>query len=72
MFISFWGPTIEGAQVSSLSQEHGVVKASGQLLDQVGVGDVLPILPVHSCLTANLLKKYLTLNGEIIEMARIP
>ena len=67
-----WGPTVEGAYVSSLSQEHGVVKANGQLLDRVGVGDVLLVLPVHSCLTANLLKKYLTLNGEIIEMARIP
>ena len=67
-----WGPAIEGAYVSSLSQEHGVVKANGQLLCQVDVGDVLLVLPVHSCLTANLLKRYLTLDGEIIEMARIP
>jgi len=66
-----WGPTIEGAYVSSLSQEHGVVKADGKLLERVGVGDVLLVLPVHSCLTANLLKRYLTLDGETIEMARI-
>lgn len=67
-----WGPAIEGAYVSSLSQEHGVVKANGQLLDRIRVGDVLLILPVHSCLTANLLKRYLTLDGETIEMAKIP
>jgi len=66
-----WGPMIEDTYVASLSQEHGVVKANDQLFDQVHVGDVLLVLPVHSCLTANLMKRYVTLAGETIEMARI-
>ncbi len=30
------------------------------------VGDLLGVLPVHSCLTADLLKEYQTLDGERI------
>jgi D-serine deaminase-like pyridoxal phosphate-dependent protein len=66
-----WGPMIKDTYVSSLSQEHGVVKASDRLFSQVRVGDILIVLPVHSCLTANLLKKCVTLDGETIEMAGI-
>jgi D-serine deaminase-like pyridoxal phosphate-dependent protein len=42
--------------VKSLSQEHGIIKLEKQNLDQFKVGDLIGILPVHSCLTANLLK----------------
>jgi D-serine deaminase-like pyridoxal phosphate-dependent protein len=53
-------------KVSSLSQEHGILS-----LTQAGCnlkpGDLVAILPVHSCLTANLMRKYLTLDGEIVE-----
>ncbi len=50
-----WGAPIEGAYVSSLSQEHGVVRAGSDLLAKTKIGDVLLVLPVHSCLTLNLL-----------------
>jgi len=52
---SGWGAPIEGDYVSALSQEHGVVKAGPDLLAKTRIGDVLLILPVHSCLTLNLL-----------------
>ncbi len=55
--------------IYSLSQEHGLIKASNSLLKQVEVGDLLLVLPVHSCLTANLLKSYVTLEGKRIKMA---
>jgi D-serine deaminase-like pyridoxal phosphate-dependent protein len=67
-------PTPDGWQVvpdsyaASLSQEHGVIHASPALLNQVNVGDVLIVLPVHSCLTANLLGEYVTLDGTVIPM----
>ena len=57
--------------VYSLSQEHGLIRASASLLEQVEIGDLLLVLPVHSCLTANLLKSYLTLDGRQISMADI-
>jgi D-serine deaminase-like pyridoxal phosphate-dependent protein len=63
-----WGAALEGVYLRSLSQEHGIVEWSDQQLDEVRVGDVLGILPIHSCLTANLMGAYLTLDGEMVEM----
>ena len=70
-----WGMPLEGAWLRSLSQEHGIVHGEPGLfesvLDRVQVGDLLAVIPVHSCLTADLLKRYLTLDGEWIDMAPI-
>lgn len=68
-----WGKPLEGVWLRSLSQEHGVVRATPegrQQLAAVQVGDLLGVLPVHSCLTADLLKEYVTLNGVHVEMMR--
>lgn len=71
-----WSAPVEGAWVSSLSQEHGLVRttpeAFASLSTMVGVGGLLGIVPVHSCLTADLMKHYLTLDGQRIDMAQIP
>jgi D-serine deaminase-like pyridoxal phosphate-dependent protein len=65
-----WGAPEEGCFVSSLSQEHGMVKLSQDAFNQVKVGDCLCILPVHSCLAADCLGRYLTLDGRWIEMMK--
>ncbi|MBK7177237.1 MAG: alanine racemase [Chloroflexi bacterium] len=57
--------------VKTMSQEHGIIQADETLFQQAQIGDLLLVLPVHSCLTANLLKRYLTLDGRWIEMADI-
>ena len=53
-------------KLQSLSQEHGMLtvgdKSKNFLLD-----DYVCIIPIHSCLTANLYDHYRTLNGEIIK-----
>lgn len=54
--------------VIALSQEHGIVQGDEALLAETAVGDLLLVLPVHSCLTANLMKRTLTLEGEWLEM----
>ena len=59
-----WGPRLANAHVSGLSQEHGIITSDGDTINQVEVGDLLVILPVHSCLTVNLLREYLTFDGE--------
>jgi len=69
-----WGDPLDGVWLRSLSQEHGVVRATPEgwpQLAAVGVGDLLGVLPVHSCLTADLLKEYVTLGGERIDMMKI-
>lgn len=62
-----WSPVIKAAHVKSVSQEHGILKVSQEVFEQIRLGDILGILPIHSCLTANLMKSYLTLKGESME-----
>ncbi len=52
--------------VVSLSQEHAIIKVSDKYILSYKPGDLLGILPVHSCLTANLMKEYRKLDGEYI------
>jgi len=56
--------------VKKLSQEHGIIHASDELISQVAVGDLLAILPVHSCLIPPLLGPYLTTKGDWLEVMR--
>lgn len=64
---SGWSAPLEGIEVVSLSQEHGVVKATPEQFRKYQVGDLMGVLPVHSCLTANLMQGYLTTEGERLE-----
>ena len=52
--------------LASLSQEHGMVEPCGDLIDRVHIGEKLLFLPVHSCLTAHLMRGYLTLDKQTI------
>ena len=61
-----WGMPIAGAVVKGLSQEHGVVHIPGDEFNKVNVGDLLFIIPSHSCLTVQVLRKYRTLDGRQI------
>ena len=56
--------------VKSLSQEHGILHASAEETSKIEIGDVLGVLPVHSCMTADAMGEYYTLGGEKIEMMR--
>lgn len=62
-----WTPILSGGYLASLSQEHGIVKLSDDLFKEFEVGDVMCIVPVHSCMTVNEMKKMYTLEGELIE-----
>ncbi len=63
---SGWNTEIKG-NVARLSQEHGVVKLSPEEIAHVKVGDLIGVIPVHSCLTADLQGYYLSTTGERIE-----
>lgn len=65
-----WTSIFKDSYLKSLSQEHGIVQAEAALFEQVEVGDLLLVIPVHSCLTADLMGNYLTLDGQTIEMTR--
>lgn len=51
-----WSQFIEDTYVASVSQEHGVIKTTANIVNNIHMGDLLMILPVHSCLAADLLR----------------
>jgi len=52
-----WGAIQTARYVRSLSQEHGIVRLDPAEVSEWQVGDLLVILPVHSCLTVNLMRR---------------
>lgn len=61
-----WDTDIIGS-VKKLSQEHGIISLNEELLQQLNVGDLIGVIPVHSCLAADLQGHYLSTSGERIE-----
>lgn len=56
--------------VLSLSQEHGIVKASDRVFAKVKIGDLMGIIPVHSCLAVDALGSMLDFEGIRYETMR--
>ncbi|MCP4547190.1 MAG: alanine racemase [bacterium] len=54
----------------SLSQEHGVVELPAGSAAGLRIGSLVFVCPVHSCLTGDLYKEYITLDGRCIPRLR--
>jgi D-serine deaminase-like pyridoxal phosphate-dependent protein len=61
-----WTAVSKNDFVRTISQEHGIIASSDELFRSVNIGDLIGIIPVHSCMTADLLRQYHTLEGKII------
>lgn len=61
-----WKGAIPGMYLRSLSQEHGIVVVPEEEPFDFHIGDIIRVLPVHSCMTANAMKAYLTTEGRWI------
>lgn len=64
---SGWEGHLPGCYLKSISQEHGLIHASEDLLKKTQIGDVILIYPAHSCLTADLMKTYLTTDELLMQ-----
>lgn len=53
------------AYLKSISQEHGLLHFNGDC--RLKPGDIIGILPVHSCLTVDMYHEYLSLEGKRIK-----
>lgn len=53
-----WSSPLPDTQLAGLSQEHGIIQATPEIMANIKHGDLLGVLPVHSCLTADLLKSH--------------
>jgi D-serine deaminase-like pyridoxal phosphate-dependent protein len=54
--------------VCKLTQEHGCIRCNPKVFDRIKIGDIVEIIPVHACLTAYNMGRYLSTKGEWIEM----
>lgn len=61
-----WEGQIQGAYLKSISQEHGLIHCPDEIINQTHIGDMVYIYPSHSCLTADLMKSYITTGGEVM------
>ncbi|MCF6240006.1 MAG: alanine racemase [Bacteroidales bacterium] len=52
-----WQITDKPMYISNISQEHGIVSVHHDFLKSVKTGDLIGVLPVHSCLTADLMRQ---------------
>jgi D-serine deaminase-like pyridoxal phosphate-dependent protein len=50
---------VEAGHLRGISQEHGVLRCSPEVLAALAVGDLAFIVPAHACLPANLIRDWL-------------
>ncbi len=62
-----WRPLQPLAPLISLSQEHGIVHMDKTQQERIRRGDILCFFPIHSCLTANLMRGYVTTKGITLD-----
>ena len=58
-----WSFDLGSNYVTSISQEHGIIEVSEKVFEQIDVGDIVAILPVHSCMTADVIGEMQTTEG---------
>ena len=59
-------PRPEWGYLSSLSQEHGIIQLEDKALADFKTGNLVCIIPVHSCLAGEMFREYHTLDGRIL------
>jgi len=62
-----WSLPEERIFVKSISQEHGIISVPERLLKYFKRGELIAVLPVHSCLTADILREYHTFDGRVLK-----
>ncbi len=65
-----WADVVDGAFLRSLCQEHGFVTGPPDFIRSLKIGDLVGVLPVHSCLTADCMGEVNTLEGNRLLMMR--
>ena len=61
-----WGKVFKSFPITSVSQEVSKWMIDAKLFSQISLGDIVYLLPAHSCLTANLYMSYQLTDGREI------
>ncbi len=65
-----WGRIDPDTYLRKVSQEHGVLRCGSGMIQSIRPGDLLAVVPVHSCLAVDLLGDAMTSDGMPIELGR--
>ena len=65
-----FGQILENSYIESLSQEHGMVRIQTPALEKIKLGDIVAVYPIHSCMTVDLNKEFISLEGKCISKYR--
>jgi D-serine deaminase-like pyridoxal phosphate-dependent protein len=65
-----WGEAHAEAALVSVSQEHGLIDIDAASFAALDVGDLVVVLPAHSCLTSDLHAEYRCLDGSRVPRRR--
>lgn len=65
---SGWADELENVYLKKLSQEHGTIYGPQEYINSLDIGDIVYVLPIHSCMTADCMKSYFTTDGQEIKM----
>lgn len=60
-----WNANTLLGSITSISQEHGIISTFENACN-LKPGDLVAVLPVHSCLTAHLMRTYLVQDGRVM------
>lgn len=52
--------------VKSISQEHGIISSTDEAMSTILVGDIIAIIPVHSCMTVDCMTEIYTDQGMLL------
>ena len=65
-----WTQILAGGFLTSLSQEHGIIKVNDDLFKDIDMGEQIGIIPVHSCMTVSAMKRMFTTDGEELDVMK--
>lgn len=54
------------SMVKSISQEHGIISSTANVLSKIKVGDIVAIIPIHSCMTVDCMHDIFSNTGKFI------
>lgn len=64
---SGWGGIIEGCYMRRISQEHGMIKVTDEIFNDIDIGDIIYVFPVTANTTVHVIDKIITKEGEKLE-----
>jgi D-serine deaminase-like pyridoxal phosphate-dependent protein len=62
-----WTEPVPNSYVSRITQEHSIIKMDDKLINRIKPGELIGIIPVHSCLTADAMKSYCILKKGFLD-----